>query len=114
MFKGFILLIWGGNLYTYPEFLPEAMGLKFGSIYIAPVYSATLIISVIFLVLFGLFFKKSAQGIYMRSVADKPEGGSFAGRSCPACVCPFWAIAALVASMSGIVLELSTASMFMI
>ena len=73
MFKGLILLILGGNLYTYPEFLPQTMGLKFGSIYIAPVYTATLIISVIFLVLFGLFFKKSAQGIYMRSVADNQK-----------------------------------------
>ena len=26
MFKGMILLIWGGNLYTYPEFLPDGDG----------------------------------------------------------------------------------------
>ena len=30
MFKGLILLIWGGNLHTYPEFLPPTMGLQFG------------------------------------------------------------------------------------
>jgi branched-chain amino acid transport system permease protein len=73
MFKGLILLIWGGNLQTYPEFLPLWLELKLGSIYIAPVYSAALIISVIFLVLFGLFFKKSSQGIFMRSVADNQK-----------------------------------------
>src|SRR5450759_3557442 len=43
MFKGIILLIWGGNLYTYPEFLPESIALKLGAIYIAPVYTATLV-----------------------------------------------------------------------
>src|SRR5665647_3452129 len=48
MFKGIILLIWGGNLHTYPEFLPESISLKLGAIYIAPVYTATLVISIIF------------------------------------------------------------------
>ena len=48
MFKGFILLVWGGNLHTYPEFLPPSMAMQFGSIYVAPAYSATLIISVVF------------------------------------------------------------------
>src|SRR5512137_3056692 len=42
MFKGLMLLIWGGNLHTYPEFLPESLSLNFGAIYVAPVYSATL------------------------------------------------------------------------
>ncbi len=104
MFKGLILLIWGGNLYTYPEFLPPTMGLQFGAIYIAPVYSATLIISVIFLVLFGLFFKKSAQGIYMRSVADNQKAALSLGVHVRRVFALSWAIAALVASMSGIVL----------
>ena len=104
MFKGLILLIWGGNLYTYPDFLPQTMGLKFGAIYIAPVYSATLIISVIFLVLFGLFFKKSTQGIYMRSVADNQKAALSLGVHVRRVFALSWAIAALVASMSGIVL----------
>jgi hypothetical protein len=57
MFKGLILLVWGGNLHTYPEFLPPAIGLQLGAIHIAPVYTATLVISIVFLVIFGLFFK---------------------------------------------------------
>jgi len=57
MLKGFILLIWGGNLHTYPDFLPDAMGMRFGSVYISPVYTATLIISILFLGSFGLFLK---------------------------------------------------------
>ena len=104
MFKGLILLIWGGNLHTYPEFLPETMGMQFGSIYIAPVYSATLIISVLFLVLFGLFFKKSSQGIYMRSVADNQKAALSLGVHVRRVFALSWAIAALVACMSGIVL----------
>ncbi|HOC60066.1 MAG: branched-chain amino acid ABC transporter permease [Syntrophaceae bacterium] len=104
MFKGMILLIWGGNLHTYPEFLPSALELQLGTIYIAPVYSATLIISVIFLVLFGLFFKKSSQGIFMRSVADNQKAALSLGVHVRRVFALSWAIAAMVACMSGIVL----------
>ena len=104
MFKGLILLIWGGNLHTYPEFLPASLEVQLGNINIAPVYSATLIISVIFLVLFGLFFKKSSQGIFMRSVADNQKAALSLGVHVRRVFALSWAIAAMVACMSGIVL----------
>lgn len=104
MFKGFILLIWGGNLHTYPTFLSESLSLTFGPIYIAPVYTATMVISVVFLVIFGLFFKKSSQGIYMRSVADNQKAALSLGVRVRRVFAISWGIAALVASMSGIVL----------
>jgi branched-chain amino acid transport system permease protein len=104
MFKGMILLIWGGNLQTYPEFLPQWLEMKIGSIYIAPVYSSALMISIVFLVLFGLFFKKSSQGIYMRSVADNQKAALSLGVHVRRVFALSWAIAAMVACMSGIVL----------
>lgn len=104
MFKGLLLLIWGGNLYTYPNFLPAFLGVQWGAIRIQPVYGATLIIGVIFLVLFGLFFKYSAQGIYMRSVADNQRAALSLGVHVKRVFALSWAIAALVAGMSGIVL----------
>ncbi|HOW57261.1 MAG TPA: branched-chain amino acid ABC transporter permease [Smithellaceae bacterium] len=104
MFKGLILLIWGGSLHTYSEFLPASLGMKLGSINIDPVYTATLIISVVFLLLFGLFFKKSSQGIYMRSVADNQKAALSLGVHVRRVFALSWAIAALVACMSGIVL----------
>jgi len=102
MFKGLILLVWGGNLHTYPEFLPASLELHLGSITI--VYSATLVISVAFLVLFGLFFKKSSQGIFMRSVADNQKAALSLGVHVRRVFALSWAIAAMVACMSGIVL----------
>src|SRR5512137_1964290 len=41
MFKGLILLVFGGNLHTYPDFLPEALGIQWGVVRIPPVYTAT-------------------------------------------------------------------------
>ena len=104
MFKGLLLLIWGGNLYTYPDFLPSFLGVQWGSVRIPPVYGATLIIGFLFLLLFGLFFKYSSQGIYMRSVADNQRAALSLGVHVKRVFALSWAIAALVAGMSGIVL----------
>ncbi|MCX5856552.1 MAG: branched-chain amino acid ABC transporter permease [Deltaproteobacteria bacterium] len=104
MFKGLLLLVWGGNLHTYPDFLPEAMGIHWGIVHVAPVYVATLMIGMVFLVLFGLFFKYSSQGIYMRSVADNQRAALSLGVHVKRVFALSWAIAALVAGMSGIVL----------
>jgi branched-chain amino acid transport system permease protein len=104
MFKGVILLIWGGNLHTYPDFLPAILGIRWGVVRIPSVYSATLVIGALFLLLFGLFFKFSAQGIYMRSVADNQRAALSLGVHVKLVFALSWAIAALVAGMSGIVL----------
>jgi branched-chain amino acid transport system permease protein len=104
MFKGLILLIWGGNLYTYPDFLPKFLELRWEMIRIPPVYGATLLIGTLFLILFGLFFKFSSQGIYMRSVADNQRAALSLGVNVKRVFALSWAIAALVAGMSGMVL----------
>ncbi len=104
MFKGLILLVWGGNLHTYPPFLPETIGIQWGMVRIPPVYVATLIIGTLFLILFGLFFKYSSQGIYMRSVADNQRAALSLGVHVKRVFALSWAIAALVAGMSGMVL----------
>jgi branched-chain amino acid transport system permease protein len=104
MFKGLILLLWGGNLYTYPDFLPKILELRWGVIQIPPVYGTALLIGILFLILFGLFFKFSAQGIYMRSVADNQRAALSLGVNVKRVFALSWAIAALVAGMSGMVL----------
>ncbi len=104
MLKGIMLFIWGGNLQTYPDFLPEFLGIQWDVINIPPVYTAALIIGVIFLMLFGLFFKYSSQGIFMRSVADNQKAALSLGVHVQKVFALSWAIAALVAGMSGIVM----------
>ena len=104
MLKGLMLLVWGGNLHTYPDFLPEALSISWDIIHVPPVYTAALIIGLAFLVLFGLFFKYSSQGIFMRSVADNQKAALSLGVHVQRVFALSWAIAALVAGMSGIVL----------
>jgi branched-chain amino acid transport system permease protein len=75
-----------------------------GIMKIPSVYVATFIIGLLFLVLFGLFFKYSSQGIYMRSVADNQPAAMSLGVHVRRVFALSWAIAALVCAMSGIVL----------
>ena len=104
MIKGILLFIFGGDLYAYREFLPTALTFHWGGIEVAGVYVAAFIIGLIFLALFGFFFKYSSQGIYMRSVADNQPAAMALGVHVRRVFALSWAIAALVAAMSGIVL----------
>ena len=104
IFKGLMLFIFGGNLFSYPDFLPDYLSIQWGNIYIPPVYVASLMIGLVFLVIFGLFFKYSSQGIYMRSVADNQTAALSLGVHVRRVFALSWAIAALVCAMSGIIL----------
>ena len=104
MFKGLMLFIFGGNLYGYPDFLPKNLSIQFGSINIPAVYVASFIIGLVFLGIFGFFFKYSSQGIYMRSVADNQPAALSLGVHVRRVFALSWAIAALVCAMSGIIL----------
>ena len=104
MFRGLMLLIFGGNLHNYPEFLPEALSISVGNIYVPSVYVSSFIIGLIFLGVFGFFFKYSSQGIYMRSVADHQPAALSLGVNVRRVFALSWAIAAVVCAMSGIVL----------
>jgi branched-chain amino acid transport system permease protein len=104
MFKGLMLFIFGGDIHVYPKFLPDNLNLQLGIMKIPSVYVATFIIGLLFLVLFGLFFKYSSQGIYMRSVADNQPAAMSLGVHVRRVFALSWAIAALVCAMSGIVL----------
>jgi branched-chain amino acid transport system permease protein len=104
MFKGLLLFVFGGDIHSYPEFLPEGLSLQLGTIQVPSVYVATLVIGIVFLILFGFFFKYSSQGIYMRSVADNQPAALSLGVHVRRVFALSWAIAALVCAMSGIVL----------
>jgi len=108
MFRGLLLFIFGGDTHSYVDFLPPALTFHLGNVEIAGVYVATFIIGLIFLGLFGFFFKYSSQGIYMRSVADNQPAAMALGVHVRRVFALSWAIAALVCAMSGIVIGIIT------
>src|SRR5699024_9035596 len=73
-------------------------------IIIAPVYLWSFIIVIGLLILFSLFFKFSKMGIAMRAVADDQQAALSMGISVKAVYAMTWAIAAVVASVGGVLL----------
>jgi branched-chain amino acid transport system permease protein len=108
MFKGLLLFIFGGDIHDYRKFLPDDLSIELGAMQIPSVYVAAFVIGIVFLVIFGLFFKYSTQGIYMRSVADNQPAALSLGVHVRRVFAMSWAIAALVAAMSGVVLGIMT------
>lgn len=104
MLKGLMLFVFGGNLYNYPDFLPEQLAVRVGAIVIPSVYVASFVIGLLFLGIFGGFFKYSSLGIYMRSVADNQTASLSLGVHVRRVFALSWAIAALVCAMSGVIL----------
>lgn len=104
MFKGLMLFAFGGNFFKYPSFLPEGLSLNWGMIHVPSAYVSSFIIGLACLGVFGLFFKYTSQGIYMRSVADHQTAALSLGVHVRRVLALSWAIAAVVAAMSGIVL----------
>jgi branched-chain amino acid transport system permease protein len=104
MFKGLLLFIFGGDIHSYPDFLPDALSIQWGAVHIPSVNVAAFIIGILFLIIFGVFFKFSSQGIYMRSVAGNQPAALSLGVHVRRVFALSWAIAFLVAAMSGIVL----------
>jgi len=104
MLKGLLLFIFGGDIQVYTDFLPKGLSIQWQGVKIPAVNVAAFIIGIIFLIIFGLFFKYSSQGIYMRSVADNQPAALSLGVHVRRVFALSWAIAFLVAGMSGIVL----------
>jgi len=104
--KGLMLLIWAGEFYRYPDFLPKTLSITLGATIIPEPYVTAIFISLLIFVLLGFFFKYSSQGIYMRSVADHQAAALSLGVNVRMVFALSWAIAALVAGMSGIVIGL--------
>jgi len=104
MFRGLLLFIFGGDIHNYPSFLPEGLAIDIGMVSVPSVYVATFIIGILFLIIFGFFFKYSSQGIYMRSVADNQPAALSLGVHVRRVFALSWAIAFIVAAISGIVL----------
>src|SRR5690625_2107503 len=100
---GVVTMIWGTQPKSFPDIFP-ATPVKISSVTIAPMYLWSFIIVTILLIIFSVFFKFSKFGIAMRAVADDQQAASSMGININFVYAMTWAIAAIVASVGGILL----------
>ena len=103
LLRGLSIMLWGTDTRVFPEVFPVTP-LKLGFVEISQVYLWSLMLSVIFLVLFTLFFKYTNIGIAMRATSDDQTAALSMGISVKRMFATAWAIAGVVASVGGILL----------
>jgi len=103
LLQGIIHVIWGSETMVYPAIFPTEP-LRFGAIVVSQVYLYSVFFAVLCLVLFNLFFRFSSSGIAMRAVANDQQAAQSMGISIKKIFAIAWAIAAVVASVGGILI----------
>ena len=101
--RGLIVILWGTDTRVFPEIFPAAP-VELGFVKVSQVYVWSLGLSVVFLGVFSLFFKYTNIGIAMRATADDQTAALAMGISVKRVFAITWAIAAVVASVGGILL----------
>ena len=100
--RGGILLVWGAGNFGFPQLLPESP-LILGPLIVSPVHLGALAISLAFLAVFVVFFRRTTLGVAMRAVADDQQAAQSLGVSVRRVIATSWAIAATVAAVGGVV-----------
>ncbi|HTD46399.1 MAG TPA: branched-chain amino acid ABC transporter permease, partial [bacterium] len=100
--RGGILLVWGAGNFGFPQLLPESP-LVLGPLIVSPVHLGALAISLAFLAVFVVFFRRTTLGVAMRAVADDQQAAQSLGVSVRRVFAASWAIAATVAAVAGVV-----------
>lgn len=100
--QGLVAIIWGGSTRELPLPVPIAPYIV-GPVLISPINLLAAMIAVLFLIAFGLFFRRSRMGVAMRAVADDQQAAMVVGIRVPRVFALSWAIAGLAAAAGGII-----------
>jgi len=101
--KSVVAAIWGTQIKVFPAIFPETP-LKIGQIVVSQVYVYTFLASMVFLVLFAMFFKYSRMGIAMRATANSNQVALSMGISVKKVFAISWCVAAVVSAVGGILI----------
>ncbi len=101
--KSIVAAMWGTQIKVFPSIFPETP-LRIGEIIVSQVYIYTFLASVVFLVLFALFFKYSRMGIAMRATANSNQVALSMGISVKKVFAISWCVAAVVSAVGGILI----------
>ena len=107
MFRGLLAFTFGRAEYTLSGLLPGSVSLDLGNTAISSGQVVVCVMASVTIVLFGLFYKYSSQGIFMRSALDSGQAAVSVGIHARKGAALSWAIAGLICAMTGIFLSLT-------
>jgi branched-chain amino acid transport system permease protein len=96
-------IIWGASHRSFPSSFPEEP-IYLGPLVLSHIHMWSVFVSIMFLLLFVLFFKYGRTGTAMRATAQNQDNASLMGISVQNIFAISWAIAMVVSSVGGIFL----------
>ncbi|MEW6232465.1 MAG: branched-chain amino acid ABC transporter permease [Chloroflexota bacterium] len=102
-FKGFTILLWSADRRVFPEFFPTAP-VKLGEIVLSQHLLWTFVVSVLAFGLLTIFFWRTKAGLLMRAAAEDHQVAQSMGISVKGVFAFTWSIAAMVATLGGLLL----------
>jgi branched-chain amino acid transport system permease protein len=102
VFQGLAAMVWGAQTINMPLPIRLEPYVIWG-VYISPINVVAAIISVVFLLAFAYFFRRSRMGIAMRAVANDQQAAMAVGINVRLVFALSWAISGLAAGIGGVV-----------
>jgi branched-chain amino acid transport system permease protein len=103
LLRALVVLVWGSEYRVYPQVLPKE-SLHLGPVTIGQEFVWSFVIAAALVALFGALFRYTKMGIAMRAVADDQQAALSMGINVRAVFAMSWVVAALVASVGGMLL----------
>ncbi len=103
LIRGIATWIWGASPQAYPQVFPQD-SVSIGSMNISYEYLWAAGLSLVFVIIFVLFFRFTRSGLIMRAMADDEPAALSVGISIKKVLSRSWAIATMTAAMGGIIL----------
>jgi branched-chain amino acid transport system permease protein len=103
LLRALVVFVWGSEYRAYPPVLPTET-IRFGPIALQQEFLWSFVIAAVLVALFGALFRYTKLGIAMRAVADDQQAALSMGINVRSVFAMSWVIAALVASVGGVLL----------
>jgi branched-chain amino acid transport system permease protein len=103
--QGVVIALWGTDYYSYPKVLPERP-IKLAGMVLSFELVGGAVVSLLLMLLLGVFFKTTSSGIQMRAVADDPAAAQASGISARRISGLAWAMGTVLAAVGGVILGL--------
>jgi branched-chain amino acid transport system permease protein len=100
--RSVVLLVWGPITLHFPVFIQD-VSVDLGFVRVSVIYIYSFLICILFMVLFGLFFRYTRTGLVMRATASSQVAARSVGVPLHRVFALAWIVAAVVSAAGGVI-----------
>jgi branched-chain amino acid transport system permease protein len=103
IFRAIVIGVWGAFSIPFPDIFPKE-GVSFGVVNVGQVYLWSFVLTLIFMGMFGAFFKYTRIGLVMRATASSRPAAESMGVPLTRVFALAWTISAVVSCVGGVLI----------